>query len=154
MANETKTLLHGSAVVLKGSTYAAAALFIRGASGKGKSDLAFRLIEAGGVLLSDDQVAFEKRQNKLYAQTAENIKGLIEVRGIGLLHYPIADPTPLRLVIDLVAADDVPRLPEWETVDILGIPVPRLKFYAFEASAALKVRKAMEIVHNQKMIIK
>ncbi len=154
MKHPDKTTLHGSAVVLHVKGHSPAAVFIRGASGKGKSDLAFRLIEEGGELLCDDQVHLERRHEKLYAESVEQIRGLIEVRGVGLLHYPVAKECQVKLVVDLVAQADVPRLPEWETVDILHVKVPRLKLYAFETSASLKVRKAMEIVYNPKMIVK
>ena len=78
-----------------------------------------------------------------------------QLRGDGAVPEPQRTrPTPLRLIIDLVAQDEVPRMPDWETVDILGMPIPRLKLHAFEASAALKIKKAMEIVHNPQMIIK
>lgn len=149
-----KTILHGTAVVLKSHSHDPAAVFLRGASGRGKSDLAFRLIEAGGELLSDDQVAFEKRQEKLFADSIESIKGLIEVRGVGLLRYPVAPQTQVRLIVDLVLQGDVPRMPEWEEDEILGIRLPRLQLWAFEASSAQKIQKAMDIVHKPQLIVK
>jgi serine kinase of HPr protein (carbohydrate metabolism regulator) len=147
-------IFHGTAVALHAAGRSPAAVLLRGRSGAGKSDLAFRLIEAGGVLVSDDQVALAKRHTHVYAESVESIRGLIEVRGVGLLRYPVAEQTRLRLVIDLVAREDAPRLPEWETVDILGVALPRLRLHAFEASAPLKVMKAMEIVHKPEMIVK
>lgn len=149
-----KATLHGTAVLLKSARFDPSAVFIRGSSGTGKSDLAFRLVEAGGVLVSDDQVALEKRQEKLFANTIEAISGLLEVRGIGLLRYPVAENARVRLVVDLVAREDVPRLPEWEEVDILGVLLPRLKLHSFDASAPQKVMKAMEVVHAPEMVIK
>lgn len=151
--DKNSVVFHGTAVVMKSQDYAAAAVFLRGGSGTGKSDLAFRLIEAGAQLLSDDQVALEKRQEKLFADSVDSIRGLIEVRGLGLLRYPAAAQMRVRLVVDLVERADVPRLPEWETVDILGVNVPRVKLHAFDASAVLKIRKAMEIAHKPDMIV-
>lgn len=154
MKEETKITTHGSAVVLKSALHDPSAVFLRGTSGSGKSDLAFRLIESGCELVCDDQVVLEKRQGKIFADSIESIRGLIEVRGVGLLRYPVAAATRLRLIIDLSYHEDVPRLPEWETEDILGVALPRLKLHAFDVSTPLKIRKAMEIVHRPQMIVK
>jgi serine kinase of HPr protein (carbohydrate metabolism regulator) len=146
--------LHGSAVLLKSVDFEPSAVFLRGLSGSGKSDLVFRLIETGGQLVSDDQVTLERRAEKIYATPVAAIRGLLEVRGIGLLHYPVAEAAPLRLVVDLVAREDVPRLPEPETVELLGLEVPRFKLHAFDASAAYKVLKAMAVAHKPALAVK
>ncbi len=152
--NPNRVIRHGTAVLLSSAEHPPAAVFIRGASGSGKSDLAFRLLAQGAVLISDDQVELEKRQERIFAGTVDTIRGLVEVRGVGLLRYPVADPAPLKLVIDLVAREDVPRLPEWKDMDILGVHVPVLKLHGFDASAPCKVRAAMTVVHHPEMIIK
>lgn len=149
-----RILRHGTAVLLPQPDGAPAAVFIRGASGSGKSDLAFRLMAEGAMLISDDQVDLERRQDKIYAGAVEAIRGLVEVRGVGLLRYPVADPSPLRLVVDLVAREDVPRLPEWQETEILGLRLPLLRLHAFETSAAHKLRAAMTVVHHPQMIVK
>lgn len=151
---QKKIILHGTAVQLQSPHFDPSAVFLRGMSGAGKSDLACRLIGAGSVLICDDQVAFERRQDKLYADSVEAIRGLMEVRGVGLLRYPVASATRLRLIIDLVKKEEVQRLPEWETFEILGVSVPRLRLYAFEVSAAIKVFKAMEAVHRPSLVVK
>jgi serine kinase of HPr protein (carbohydrate metabolism regulator) len=145
---------HGSAVLLKSLDFQPSVVFLRGLSGSGKSDLALRLIEGGGQLICDDQVHLERRQDNIFAGPVEAIRGLLEVRGVGLLHMAVADPARLRLVIDLVPQADVPRLPELEKVDILGVQVPRFRLHAFEVSAALKVHKALEVVHRPGMVVK
>ena len=148
-------VLHGSAVLLKSVNFSPSVVFLRGRSGSGKSDLAFRLIEkGGGELICDDQVSFEKRQDKIYASAVEAISGLIEVRGVGLLRYPVADPARLRLVVDLVKHEEVPRLPDPQVVNILGVDIPLLKLHAFDVSTALKIYKAMEVVHKPGLVVK
>jgi HPr kinase/phosphorylase len=153
-ADPKTVILHGSAVLLKSVDFQPSVVFLRGLSGSGKSDLALRLIEGGGQLICDDQVHFERRQDKIFASPVETIRGLLEVRGVGLLHMTVADPSRLRLIIDLVAREDVPRLPEMETVDILGVAIPRFRLYAFDVSAALKVNRALEVVHRPGMVVK
>jgi HPr kinase/phosphorylase len=146
-------MLHGSAVSIQGPDFGPSVVLLRGNSGRGKSDLAFRLIAAGSVLIGDDQVELTLRQDKVIVSAAENIKGLLEVRGVGLARFPVAMPAPLGLVIDLVPREEVPRLPEKETVDILGIAVTRLKLHAFDASAPFKIIKAIELVHKPDLLV-
>ncbi len=153
MSTPKKTILHGSAVRLQGQDVPPAAVLLRGFSGCGKSDLAFRLIAAGGTLICDDQVVLERRQDQVMAEAAEPIRGLLEIRGVGLVKLPVAPPTPLRLVVDLVPREDVPRLPERETVDILGIAIICLKLHAFDASTPLKIIKAIELVHKPDLLV-
>ncbi|MDY0008734.1 MAG: HPr kinase/phosphatase C-terminal domain-containing protein [Bdellovibrionales bacterium] len=152
--NPNRVIRHGTAVLVSGGDHPPAAVFIRGASGSGKSDLAFRLLGLGGTLISDDQVELEKRQDRIYAGAVDAIRGLIEVRGIGLLRYPVADPAPLKLVIDLVPREDVPRMPDMQTMDILGVSIPLFKLYAFDASSVHKLRAALAVVHRPEMIVK
>jgi serine kinase of HPr protein (carbohydrate metabolism regulator) len=150
MTEQKKTTLHGTSV-----SFGEKAVFIRGLSGSGKSDLAFRLIEeAGGRLVSDDQVMMECRQGKVFASTIAAIEGLMEVRGVGLLRYETSHAVPIVLVIDLVPRESAPRLPEWETVEILGIALPQLKLHAFDASTPLKIKKALEVLQCPELLIK
>ena len=140
-------ILHGTALQIGDS-----GVLLRGASGSGKSDLAFRLIEEQDAgLISDDQVRID---DDLFLHGIETIRGLLEVRGLGLLRYPAADPVKLQIIIDLVAREDVPRLPAWETADIAGAQVPRLKLHAFDPSTPLKVRRAAEVARNPEAIIR
>ena len=153
-ADPKSVVLHGSAVLLKSVDFQPSVVFLRGLSGSGKSDLALRLIDLGGLLICDDQVHLERRQDNIFASPVEAIRGLLEVRGVGLLHMPVADPARVRLIIDLVAREDVPRLPDLEKVDILGVKLPRFRLHAFDVSAAVKVHKALEIVHRPGMVVK
>lgn len=149
-----RTIRHGTAVLLHDPGYAASAVFIRGPSGSGKSDLAFRLMAAGAELIADDQVELEKRQQNVFAGAVEAIRGLIEVRGLGLLRYPEAAPARLRLIVDLVARDDVPRMPEWAEMDLFGVKIPMIRLHGFDASTPDKIHAAMMVVHHPKMIVK
>ena len=46
-------------------------IFISGPSGSGKSDLALRLLEAGGVLIGDDRIALSVRDDFVVARVPE-----------------------------------------------------------------------------------
>lgn len=130
--------IHASCVAFTG-----AAVLLRGPSGSGKSDLAFRMIEAGCRLVADDRTILARDDARLIAAAPETIHGLLEIRGLGPVEMIPAAPTPVALVIDLVAPDDVPRLPEPRFETLLGISLPCLKLAPFAASAAAVARLAL-----------
>ncbi|MBI1205919.1 MAG: aldolase [Azospirillum sp.] len=129
--------MYGTCVAVSGL-----GILLRGASGSGKSDLALRLIDAGAVLVADDQVVIRMEQDRLIASAPTALAGLLEVRGVGLLQVASAPAAPLGLIVDLVAADTVERVPEARFTAVLGRPVPHLALAPFEASAAAKLRHA------------
>jgi serine kinase of HPr protein (carbohydrate metabolism regulator) len=131
-------LVHGTSIEIDGH-----AALIRGPSGSGKSDLALRLIDGGAVLVADDQTALVHQDGRLFAGVPDSIAGMIEVRGLGIVRLPHCPRAPLILVVDLIPAGSVQRLPERAETVLLGIAVPRLDLAAFEASSAAKVRLAM-----------
>lgn len=131
-------LVHASCVDLGG-----AAVILRGPSGAGKSDLALRLIDGGGRLVADDQVQLHANGEVLMARAPETIRGRLEVRGVGILSVPSVPAARVALVVDLVAADGVERLPEPERTEIAGISLALLRLAPFEVSAAAKVRFAL-----------
>lgn len=131
-------LVHATSVEIGGH-----AVLIRGPSGGGKSDLALRLIDGGALLIADDQTELTAEAGRLFTGVPASIAGLLEVRGLGIVRLPHRDRVPLALIVDLVAAKDVERLPEPSHAAYLGIAVPRVLLAAFEASAPAKVRLAM-----------
>lgn len=147
MSDAGPTLLHATAVALQGVDSSQPDMFwavlLRGAPGAGKSDLALRLIEGGGRLVSDDQVSLSLAQGLVYASAPETIKDMIEVRGVGLVREPALARAPVALILDLVPREEVARLPDAEMADLLGLALPVLKLYPFEASAPMKVKVAL-----------
>ena len=150
-APATQTRVHGTAVA-----FGKAALLLRGPSGAGKSDLALRLLGVDTValtrlgisvqprLVADDQVTITIDDAVLIASAPEPIRGLIEVRGVGIVRVPFVERAELRLVIDLVPAKDVPRMPPAQaTTEVLGQHLPLLRLHAFDASAPLKCALAL-----------
>jgi len=133
-------VLHASCVAIRGR-----AVLLTGPSGSGKSDLALRLIDRGATLVGDDGVVVKARGDRLYARAGPNIEGQLEVRGIGILAFPSLDEAPLALVIAL--DQPVPRMPD-ELLPvrvIAGRTVPLIALDPFEASAPVKVEKALSL---------
>ena len=131
-------LIHASTVAVDGH-----GILLRGASGSGKSDLALRLIDAGGRLVADDQSELFRRGDRIFVRAPAAIAGLIEVRGIGIIRLAALAEAPLALIVDLVAADAAERLPERRTEPMLGLSLPVIQVAPFEASAPAKLRLAV-----------
>ena len=129
-----RLLLHATAVAIGGR-----AVLLRGASGSGKSDLALRLIDAGGRLIADDQCELCREGDRLVVRAPATIAGLLEVRGVGVMRLDALAEAPVALVVDLVAADRVERLPARQTEWILGLALPLIALAPFEASAQAKL---------------
>jgi HPr kinase/phosphorylase len=142
-------LVHGTTVSLNGT-----AVLIRGASGTGKSDLALQLLETPGNgfthsnisvgLVADDQTLLVREDENIYASSPATIKGLLEVRGQGILNLASTDHVRLVLVVDLTPTDQIERLPEQENLrtGILGVTLPSVAIDATKPSAAARVRVA------------
>ncbi|MBS0548831.1 MAG: HPr kinase/phosphatase C-terminal domain-containing protein [Proteobacteria bacterium] len=122
------------------------ALLLRGPSGAGKSDVALRLLEAGGRLVSDDQTHLARIGRAVVATPPRTLAGLIEARGIGIVKLRQAQllaEAPVALLVDLVPADKVERLPDPAHETVLGIALPKVALAAFEASIVTKLRLAL-----------
>lgn len=128
-------ILHATSVVFCGH-----GLLLCGAPGSGKSDLALRIMDAGGALIADDQTALMVEAGQLFARAPESIKGMMEVRGIGLLKVPTCTTARMDILIDCVGREAIERLPEPAHTVIHGVKLRQLALYPFEASAVAKLR--------------
>lgn len=125
--------MHATAVLL-----GAQGILIRGASGAGKSALAFCLIERGARLIADDRVHLSACHGRIVAAAPGATAGMIELRGRGLVSVPHERSALIRLVVDIVADEGLERLPERAQLEdaILGVTLPRQPVPA-EAERAL-----------------
>lgn len=138
MAIISSETLHASCVAIDGR-----AVLIEGRSGEGKSDLALRLIDRGGMLVSDDYTICTRSNGTLLAGAPANIAGKIEVRGIGVIDMPRQDSAPIALLVTIL--DTPPRMPEGpKKRRIAGIDIPEVALAALEPSAPIKVELALK----------
>lgn len=140
-------LVHGTTVLVDDH-----GVLIRGREGAGKSDLALRLIDGGAVLVADDQTRVFPEDDSVMASVPAAIAGLIECRGVGLVRLDHRSPVRLALVIDLMPPEQVERLPMPASVDYFGLAVPLLRLDPFTASAAAKVRLAVDLLKRDKRL--
>jgi hypothetical protein len=126
-------------------------VLLRGRSGSGKSDLAFRLIADGAELVSDDYTELRLEGGRIIASAPEGIRGLLEVRSIGIVRFKPQIDVPLAALVDLLPPAEVERHPDPACAVILGISLPVFGIDPFEASAAAKVRLAVRIASGSIM---
>jgi len=121
--------IHASAVLA-----GARAVLIRGPSASGKSRLALALIEAGLAgslpftrLVTDDRAHVAPASGRLLIRPPDPLRGLIEIRGLGVRKMPFEPVAVAGWVVDL-AAPDADRLPqpEAEKAVIAGVELTRL----------------------------
>lgn len=117
-------------------------VLIAGASGRGKSDLALRLLDRGARLVSDDYTVLRAAGGRLIASPPPTIAGRIEVRGVGIVAVEPLGEAPVCLLADLDAAPA--RLPDAGAADFLGLSIPAVALAALEASAAIKLELALD----------
>jgi HPr kinase/phosphorylase len=115
--------IHASCILLgdAGARFGAppdAAILLLGESGAGKSTVALQLLARGAKLVADDRAELFVRDDQLWARAPDNLAGLIEVRGVGIVTLPYAANARVLLAIRLVGRDRVSRYPEPLTFEV------------------------------------
>src|SRR3954462_7446746 len=102
MSKQAYTNIHATCVAI-GSK----GVLLLGPSGCGKSDLALRLIDDGAKddakddvrLVSDDRTLLFLFKGALHAKAPASIKGLLEVRGLGIIQLPVRTNVKIALAV-------------------------------------------------------
>ena len=126
--------IHSTSVVIDDN-----GVLILGDSGSGKSDLALRLIDNGATLISDDISICRKNSNNIYLYCPPEIKGLLEVREVGIITVPFVERIKLRLVVNLKSNNNE-RFPKDSCFRILGIKIPIINIEGKNSSAVAKIK--------------
>ncbi len=136
-----QTNIHASCVSLQRK-----GVLLLGDSKAGKSDMILRLIElCQAKLVADDRVDISLQNNQIKASCPQNLAGLLEVRGVGIVKYPYQKQTTIKLVVQLTA-EPLERMPEKQFYTLGKIQIPLLYINPFENSAPLKVKAALRLL--------
>ncbi len=119
-------------------------VLLMGPPGSGKSDLALRLIDGGARLVADDRTDLVLNDDKLTARAPKELAGRIEVRGIGIVALDTVQDIPVALVVEMAPAEELERIPDPASFEVLGARIPRVRLDPFQASATAKVRVALK----------
>lgn len=135
-----RTIIHATLVSLQNK-----GILLKGKSGSGKSDLALRLIEnKGAILVADDMVELNIDNNRLIGKSPQNLAGLLEVRGIGIVCYPYKKESTIDLIVDLQnTRENIERMPIMVKDVILGLEINKIDLYAEGNSAPDKIVAAL-----------
>lgn len=114
-------------------------MLILGRPGTGKSDLALRIVDAGGELVADDLVRIHRAGSHLVAR-APAMSGSLALRGLGLVDLPHRAESPLDLVIELRSAASASLLPEPAAHELLGLALPMIGLDPDKPGALARLR--------------
>ena len=113
-------------------------IIIRGKSGIGKSECAAELINKGAKLVADDLIIVTPTDGELIGASPENIRNLIEIRGIGILNVKdifgalaVIKESRIHLIIDLIEFNKENKYDRlgYDTVQekIMSVPLPKIQ---------------------------
>lgn len=152
-----RVTLHASCVALGDD-----GILILGASGSGKSAVVLQLLDQPGYgtgaelirgrLVSDDQTVIERRGTALFATSPQLTAGLLEIRGQGIVRVDHLPQARLALVVRLMPAVEIERLPEAPQVNrIAGLTLPEIAIDPSKVTAAARIRAALTAVPHDDM---
>ena len=141
-------IIHSTAISLNGD-----GILIKGPSGSGKTDLALRLIESGGKLISDDQVIIKRKAKRLFLSSPKELNGLMQLSGIGIVKVDYVQNIPLELVVKLQPYKNLDPFPINKEEIIKDLSIPVLSLYSFAVSATAKIKIALDVQKNKVKLI-
>lgn len=110
MPEREELTLHATAVAVGD-----AGVLLIGASGSGKSSLALELMTRGAALVADDRVILRPEAGGVRMSCPQVLRGMIEARGIGILHAVPASDARLGIVVDMDRTE-TERMPPERTI--------------------------------------
>lgn len=160
----TSINVHGTCVALTcvGRT---TGVLLLGESGSGKSSLALNLIDQPGSgvgsaapivghLVSDDQVLLAEVKGQLTASAPEATKGLLEVRGLGIVKaHTAVSPVRVELVVAHATTSEMDRMPEVQVIELAGLSLPLHKIDFSNPSAAAQIRTLAQVLWGLSSLI-
>lgn len=128
MSAESPVNMHATGLVVAG-----AGIVVTGASGSGKSSLAFELLERGratgrfACLVADDQIFLSGHAGSLVMAAPAPIAGLAEMRGFGVARVDHEPAAVVDLMVELVPPGEAPRHRRDKMRTLEGVEIPCLE---------------------------
>jgi HPr kinase/phosphorylase len=126
-------------------------IVLMGESGSGKSRLALSLLYEGARLVADDVVDLSLGTNGLIGRSPDRLRGLIEIRGVGIVDVSkalgrsfVLEATSIDLAVSLEKRAEGKRRadsPEVSLVTLLGREIPDIR-----VGSDIDVRVLMSII--------
>jgi serine kinase of HPr protein (carbohydrate metabolism regulator) len=135
MTDNASQQIHATCINLEGF-----GILLRGPSGSGKSDLALRMMHYNSQLIADDWVDLTREKGVLIARAPNRLRGLLEVRGLGIIEVPHGISIRVQGMIDLVDSNKIQRLPDHQVEILLGVEIPSYQLDPWEISAIAKIQ--------------
>ena len=139
MATPGSVNMHATGLVVAG-----AGVIVTGASGSGKSSLAFELLERGrasgrfSCLVADDQIFLSAHAGGLVMTAPAPIAGLAEMRGFGVARIDHEPAAVVDLMVELVPADEAPRHRRDKIRTIEGVDIACLELAERDSAGAAR----------------
>ena len=141
MTDNVSQQIHATCISLEGL-----GLLLRGPSGSGKSDLALRMMDYNSQLIADDRVDLALEDGVLIARAPSRLRGLLEVRGVGIIKVPYSISIQIAGVIDLVDCNKIQRLPVPRMEILLGAEIPSYQLDPWGISSIMKVQLVRNLI--------
>lgn len=120
-------------------------ILLTGESGIGKSECALELMARGHKLVSDDVTEIEKRGDRLYGRSPEEIKYLMEIKGLGIINvgtifgtHAVREEMPVDIVVEFVPVEKVGQVDDAVSGSamrqVMGVSVPLVRLPARHGS--------------------
>jgi HPr kinase/phosphorylase len=97
-------------------------------------------MEHNSQLIADDWVDLARENGILIARAPRRLRGLLEVRGVGIIEVPYGTSIPILGVIDLVNSKKIQRLPDHRMEILLGVEIPNYQLDPWGVSAITKLQ--------------
>jgi serine kinase of HPr protein (carbohydrate metabolism regulator) len=118
-----------------------AGVLLLGPPGAGKSGIALQLMDCGATLVADDRAILFVKNGALHAKPPATIRGLIEIRGVGIVKMPVR--ASVKLVLAVRLGRERTRLPRPAFYRALNTGVPQITLDARFASTPARIRAAL-----------
>lgn len=135
--------IHANSILFEDVTF-----LIKGASGSGKSDLSLRLMAQGAQLIADDRTLIYTDHKDIYVAAHENIKGKIEVRGIGIIDVPTLKMAKCDVILELDS--EYPRYPTQKDYIFYKNLLNYYKLNPFENTIIEKLKIITHLIRKNK----